>query len=106
MAKVVVHLDEVAKVAMVMSNIENLLAAEPTSEIVLVVNGPAVTTLTSAVWQPFIQAQPQVELDACQNALTSHHVAISDLVAGVTVVPAGVVRIVELEGHGFAYLRP
>jgi len=41
----------------------------PTSEIVMVVNGPAVTTLTGDKWTAFLQANPMVEVDACQNAL-------------------------------------
>ncbi|MFC6181102.1 DsrE family protein [Lactiplantibacillus daowaiensis] len=106
MPKVVVHIDEVAKVAMAMGNVRNLLAALPTSKVIIVVNGPAVTTLTSADWATFITDNPQVEIDACHNALMSHQLVATDLVAGVKVVPAGVVRIVELEAQGFNYLKP
>ncbi|BDZ31278.1 hypothetical protein RA086_08680 [Lactiplantibacillus sp. WILCCON 0030] len=106
MTKVVVHVDEVAKVSMAFSNVQNLLTAAPTSEIVIVVNGPAVTTLTLKSWEDFMTACPQVEVDACQNALTSQQVPITELATGVQVVPAGVVRIVSLESQGFVYLRP
>lgn len=106
MAKVVVHVDDVDKVTMAQGNVHNLLAAMPTSEIVMVVNGPAVTTLTGDKWTAFLQANPMVEVDACQNALRSHQIATTDLVAGAKVVPAGVARIVELETQGFSYLKP
>jgi len=106
MAKVVVHVDDVSKVAMAFSNVHNLITALPTSEVIVVVNGPAVTTLTSDDWAMFMQENPQVEVDACHNALVSHDVSTAELTAGIKVVPAGVVRIVELETLGFSYLKP
>ncbi|ETY73814.1 DsrE family protein [Lactiplantibacillus fabifermentans] len=106
MAKVVVHVDEAAKVAMAQGNVQNLLAALPTSEVIIVVNGPAITTLTTSDWSAFMSANPQVEVDACRNAMNSHQLVPADLVTGVQVVPAGVVRIVELQALGFAYLKP
>lgn len=106
MAKVVVHVDEAAKVVMAQGNVQNLLAALPASEVIMVVNGPAITTLTTGDWTAFMSANPQVEVDACHNAMNSHHLAPADLPAGVQVVPAGVVRIVELQALGFAYLKP
>jgi len=106
MAKIVVHVDDVEKVQMAFSNVQNLLTDLPTSEIFMVINGPAVTTLTSTSWAKFMTANPQVEVDACQNALTSHHVATTDLRTQIVVVPSGVVRLVELEGQGAAYIRP
>ncbi|MFC6164079.1 hypothetical protein ACFP3T_05275 [Lactiplantibacillus dongliensis] len=106
MAKVVVHVDDVDKVETAFSNVHNLITTLPTSEIVIVVNGAAVTTLVDVMWTEFMQDNPQVEVDACHNALVSHQVEVADLVAGVRVVPAGVVRIVELEELGFRYLKP
>lgn len=106
MAKVVVHVDDVEKVQMAFSNVQNLLADLPTSEIIMVINGPAVTTLTSPSWNRFMTANPQVEIDACRNALASHQMSTAELKAQIKVVPSGVVRLVELEGQGAAYIRP
>ena len=97
MTNLVVHVDEPAKVATAISNVQNFLAARPTSTVVVVVNGPAITTLATGAWKPLQQTLPQVEIDACHNA---------QLPASVTVVPAGVVRIVDLQAVGYAYLRP
>lgn len=104
--KVVVHVDEAAKVALAIGNVQNLLAARPNSEVIVVVNGPAITTLTTGDWAPLLTGTPQVEVEACQHAMNSHQVTSADLPATVTVVPAGVVRLVELQSLGFAYLRP
>ncbi|WP_152668316.1 DsrE family protein [Lactiplantibacillus herbarum] len=106
MLKVVIHVDEIAKVTMAIGNCRNLLAVEPTASVVMVVNGPAITTLTTGMWQPLLIELPQITVDACHNAMVSHQVAVEDLAAGVTVVPAGVVRIVELQNQGYAYLKP
>ena len=104
MTNLVVHVDEPAKVATAISNVQNFLAARPTSTVVVVVNGPA--TLVTGAWKPLQQTLPQVEIDACHNAMVSHQMTAAQLPASVTVVPAGVVRIVDLQAVGYAYLRP
>lgn len=105
MVKVVVHVDEAAKVHLAIGNVRNLLAAEPASEVV-VVNGPAITTFPAGAWADLLNQVPQVELDACHHAMVSNQIAATDLPAGVTVVAAGVVRIIELQEQGFTYLKP
>ncbi|WP_421545949.1 hypothetical protein ACLHK0_09685 [Lactiplantibacillus plantarum] len=40
------------------------------------------------------------------NAMVSHQMTAAQLPASVTVVLAGVVRIVDLQAVGYAYLRP
>ncbi|MCH4056825.1 MAG: hypothetical protein LKE89_02615 [Lactobacillaceae bacterium] len=106
MVKVVVHVDEAAKVHLAIGNVRNLLAAEPASEVVVVVNGPAITTFPAGAWAGLLNQVPQVELDACHHAMVSNQIAATDLPAGVTVVAAGVVRIIELQEQGFTYLKP
>ena len=49
---------------------------------------------------------PQVQVEACHHALDSQHLTPAQLPAGVHVVAAGVVRIVELQAQGFLYLKP
>ncbi|RRK11088.1 hypothetical protein D1831_03855 [Lactiplantibacillus garii] len=106
MSKLVVHVDEPAKVGMAIGNVRNFLALRAMSTVVIVVNGPAITTLADGKWAPLLTTLPQVELDACHNAMASHQLTAADLPAGVTVVPAGVVRLVELQEQGYAYLKP
>lgn len=106
MAKIVVHVDDVEKVQMAFSNVQNLLVELPTSKVIMVINGPAVTTLTSLSWNQFMTANPQVEVDACRNALASHQMSTAELNAQIKIVPSGVIRLVELEGQGAAYIRP
>lgn len=106
MTNLVVHVDEPEKVSMAISNVRNFLDLRPTSTVVIVVNGPAITTLTTPAWNDMLQDLPQVEVDACHNAMASHHIQADQLPDGATVVPAGVVRLVDLQDAGYAYLRP
>lgn len=103
---VVIHVDEQSKVALAQGNTQNLLAELPDYRVVIVVNGPAVLSFLTPAWRGFLPAHPNVEVDACANALRANRILATQLPAGVTVVPAGVVRIVELEQQGFAYLKP
>ncbi|GEO70814.1 DsrE family protein [Levilactobacillus acidifarinae] len=103
---VVVHLDEQAKVSLAQGNVHNLLIGLPESRVVVVVNGPAVRSFLTPSWRAFLTDLPEVEVDACANALRANGILAAQLPAGVAVVPAGVVRIVELEQQGFAYLKP
>ena len=106
MTNLVVHVDEPAKVAMAISNVQNFVAARPTWTVVVVVNGPAITTLTTSAWDELWQTLPQVEIEACHHAMVSHQITAAQLPASVTVVPAGVVRIADLQAEGAAYIRP
>ncbi|MGP4117411.1 DsrE family protein [Levilactobacillus zymae] len=103
---VVVHLDDQANVTLAQGNVHNLLTELPGSRVVVVVNGPAVRSFLTPSWRAFLTALPEVEVDACANALRANGILAEQLPAGVTVVPAGVARIVELEQQGFAYLKP
>ncbi len=54
-------------------------------------------------------AHPEVKFDACNNTLSKMEKAAGhklDLLEEATVVPAGVVRLAELQQEGFAYIRP
>lgn len=103
---VVIHVDAQQKVALAQGNTQNLVADLPDYRVVIVVNGPAVLSFLTPAWRGFLTAHPNVEVDACANALHANGILAAQLPTGVTVVPAGVVRIVELERQGFAYLKP
>lgn len=46
-----------------------------------------------------------VKLELCEITRTSIGLPKEKLIAGVTLVPSGVVRLAELQGKGFAYLK-
>lgn len=103
--KVVFHVDEVAKWSGAKKNIHNLKAASPTIQIILVINGAAITGLLAPEHQEFIETT-EAEIHACRNALQGFKISEDRLPAPVTVVPAGVLDLVKLQHLGYAYIKP
>ncbi len=114
--KVVYHLSDAEKVSFVLSNIQNHIAGvggPEYVEIVLVVHGPALKAFHQAAADPAVKQsvdnlkEEGVSLDACANTMKAQKIDISGLLAGFTKVDqGGVVRIAELQGDGYVYLRP
>ncbi len=93
------------------SNIKNYLAhfSENKPQVVLVVNGPGVTLLEkNGEFAGKISEASQLgaEIKVCNNALNAFNLTPEQLCPECTVIPAGVVEIVELQKKGFAYVKP
>lgn len=106
--------DDVARWNLVLNNASNLLAIFGQSKvrIVVVAYGPGLKMLLakSPVGSRIQSLDAEgVEFDACHQTmlkiqrLTGH---LPKLVPQAAVVPGGVVRIMQLEDHGFDYLKP
>lgn len=57
----------------------------------------------------FHQSLPDVKFSACNNTLQSMETAERkkiELLPGATIVPSGVVRLMELQEQGWSYVRP
>ncbi|MDE3176082.1 MAG: DsrE family protein [Pseudomonadota bacterium] len=114
--KVVYHLADLDKVGFVLGNIANHIhgvGGADKVKIALVVHGPALRAfLTSAAAGEVAQAQAGlkgegVEFDACANTMKAMKVTLADLLPGfVAAERGGVVRLAELQGQGYIYLRP
>jgi intracellular sulfur oxidation DsrE/DsrF family protein len=114
--KVVYHLSDAEKVPFVLSNIQNHIAGvggPEYVEIVLVVHGPALKAFHQAVADPAVKQaignlkEEGVSLDACANTMKAQKVDEKGLLPGfVKVDQGGVVRIAQLQGDGYVYLRP
>jgi intracellular sulfur oxidation DsrE/DsrF family protein len=97
-----------------LNNVHNLLEHYGPSdvEIVVVTYGPGLRMLLqdSQVAQRVQSVAAEgVEFDACQNTIKGMEKQLGHALAlnsAAKLVPAGVVRIGELEGKGFAYLKP
>ncbi len=107
---------EAEKVAFVMSNIQNHIAGTGGpggADIRLVVHGPALKNFHALVAdENFTKVVEKVRkdgvgLDACANTMRVQGVKLDDLLPGFVVAEkGGVVRLVELQQQGYAYLRP
>jgi len=106
--------DDSARWTLALNNAQNLLNHYGPSdvEVIVVTFGPGLHMLLkdSKVAQRVQSiAAEGVEFDACHNTMEGMakklgHMPVLNPAAKV--VPAGVVRIGELEGKGFAYLKP
>ncbi|KAF0426685.1 hypothetical protein GBO86_01370 [Pediococcus acidilactici] len=109
--KIIMHIDEMEKWPMVLSNLAHLNEhyAETNNVIELLVNGPAVAALqTSQSQNATIKdaLQPLDQLVVCQNSLKQRQISLDSLISDAKVVPSGVVELVEKQAAGYAYLRP
>ena len=106
--------DEPARWHLVLNNVANMLEymGEDRIQIVVVGYGPGLKMLLpSSKMGKRIAALTQegVEFDACHNTMEGMarklgHMPV--LVPQAVIVPAGVIRIVQLESHGFTYIKP
>lgn len=99
---------------LVLNNVQNMLnyMGEDRIQIVVVSYGPGLKMLLpkSRMGKRIASLSNEgVEFDACHN--TMEHMAhklghMPKLVPDAVIVPAGVIRIVQLQSHGFTYIKP
>ena len=112
--KVAYHLSDVDKVNFVLGNIKNHYDGTAGNvDIVLVVHGPALASfkskgISAAISGRFAGLVRQgLESRACANTMQGMDVTLADLLAGFHAADkGGVVKLAELQGQGYAYLRP
>lgn len=115
--QVIFHIDEPVKWPMVAGNVKNLLnyyadQQQQSVRVEVLVNGPAVEATAQGSQQAptavteILAAGENVTLAVCQNALNGLAIKPERLVAGVTIVPAGVVELAEKQAAGYQYIKP
>lgn len=115
-AKVVYHLADPDKAGFVLNNIRNHINGVGGPEhvkIVLVMHGPVVKSFTDIdavdkTRNAVKKLQDDgVEVDVCANSLKSFDLTMDEMLPGmVEATNGGVVRIAELQGDGYVYIRP
>lgn len=114
--KVVYHLSDPDKAAFVLNNIRNHIdgvGGPANVKIVLVMHGPVVKSFTDIdavdkTRNAVKKLQDDgVEVDVCANSLKSFDLAMDEMLPGlVEATLGGVVRIAELQGDDYVYIRP
>ena len=96
-----------------LNNVINLLKAIPGQEhnLIVLLNGPAVSLLVreeSASFLEMIQglSAQGVRFQVCENALKRFEVSRKSLIPECQIIPAGIVGLIDLQHHGFAYIKP
>ena len=99
----------------VLVNIENhvnVVGWKNIEAIELVVHGPALRTFIAKDIDPEVRGKLDTLLagglrfDACRNTMARQKIELKDLIEGATPVPSGVVRVMELQEAGYAYIKP
>jgi len=109
--KVVLHLNTPAKMTMLVNNVRNLRAKlGKEADIVVVVNGPAVsrfTNLTTSRNQLDELLDLNAQVSICSFALKNRNLSKVQLLEGTTYLEdGGVATLVELQQAGYAYIKP
>jgi intracellular sulfur oxidation DsrE/DsrF family protein len=112
--KVVYHLADLDKVTFVLGNIRNHYdGTGGRVDIALVVHGPALSAFRTAGASAPLSSRfagllkRKLTPYACANTMHGMDIALTDLFKGFLSAEAGgVVKIAELQGQGYAYIRP
>ena len=113
MIKAIFHVDEMPKWNLTLKNVQNLLQLvdTSTSKVEVLANAEAVRFYAmddekELKSQMKNLVQSGVYFAACNNALTAFGIAKEALDPFVTVVPAGVLELIEKQSQGYAYIKP
>ena len=112
--KSVFHADELSKMKLTLENMHNFIAwckeNDVPFEMHLIANSEAVQGFSSSKTlhgEEIMALQGNgARFFVCRNAMGSFHVAESDLLEGICIVPAGVVALAQRQQAGFAYIKP
>ena len=111
--KVIFHIDDVSNWGMLLGNVKNLLDQVNYEDIEIEVlsNGKSVrkydrTTQNDDVELMRELSKKNVKFVACNNSLNSLELIEEDLYDYITVVPAGVLELIEKQREGFTYIKP
>jgi uncharacterized protein len=113
-AKVAYHLSDAERASFVLGNIRNHYEGTAgNAMIALVVHGPALAAFkarsaSAVVSADFAGLQKRgLAAHACANTMRGMDLSLADLLPGFVVAEnGGVVKLVELQRQGYAYLRP
>ena len=113
---VVFHVDSNDKqtLNLAFSNIENYYNAMDSYKdpftVVLLANGPAVQLFVKEETDLAQKSQTLnkrgLNIHLCQNALNKFSIKKENLYDNCSIVPAGIVDLVELQNKGFSYIKP
>ncbi|HAT56121.1 MAG TPA: hypothetical protein DCS74_00895 [Veillonellaceae bacterium] len=109
--QVVFHIDEMEKWKLVLGNVENFLRdiGNDPYNAEIVVNGEAVLFLSEHYPEPVRLeqlSQKQIQISLCRNALRANHIPSSAIPPWMSLISAGITRLITLQAQGYAYIKP
>lgn len=115
MLKAVLHVDEPIKWQLTLANTENLIADVGLENVTLeiIANAAAVKIFGSTeseaarvIEKMKALSNHNVKIIACRNALRANAISEDTLPSYITVVPAGITRIIKKQSEGYSYVKP
>ena len=108
---VVFHVDEMEKWPLVFGNLHNFLRSIEETEAVdlhVVANAAAVRAVKNEEYRAEIRqlAEKKVSFEFCQIAVAGNEIDAKKAAETVTLIPSGILRLVELQAAGCAYIKP
>ncbi|MGL4740020.1 MAG: DsrE family protein [Sarcina sp.] len=111
--KIILHLNELQKWNLAFGNIQNILKAEPQSELEILIHSEPLKNLTiknakelNLYNQLEDFSKKGVVIAACNNTMNAFSLTKDDMCPFVTIVPAGVVELAKKQEEGFSYIKP
>jgi len=113
--KVVFHIDfdDEKRILMALGNFKNLLKEinEESSSLCLLANGSSVKLFLKYMAEDYADdilalAESGVKFYVCNNSLNKFDLNLEDMVPVCEVVKAGVLKLIELQNDGYAYIKP
>lgn len=111
--RVIFHVSDADKWPVALANVQNLLhaASDVSSDVHLLANSGAVAFLNQASNQEQLQRMHNLtELGAqflvCANSLKGHGISQDEVPEWMTIVPVGVLTLIDRQSQGFAYIKP
>ncbi|MDK2989358.1 MAG: uncharacterized protein PWR16_887 [Methanoculleus sp.] len=107
--RVVIHLDEREKAALVLRNAKNLATELEEVEVEIVVHADGVEGIRAGGPNAGLMdmlAGRGVRFVVCENTLRSRNLTMENFPGYVETVPSGIVELVVRQAEGWCYLRP
>ncbi|MBI3028236.1 MAG: DsrE family protein [Candidatus Rokubacteria bacterium] len=115
--KIFYHFNEAdpKKASAVLTNIQNhidVVGWKNIEDLVLVAHGPGLTPFLRKTMDPEVKGKLDrlltggLSFAACEITMQRRSIKVEELAEGVGTTPSGVVRVMELQEKGYAYIRP
>jgi hypothetical protein len=111
------HLNEAdpKKASAVLTNVQNFVDVvgwKNIEALELVVHGPGLRPFIAKGIDPEVRGKVEalltggLKMGACQITMKRQNIKLEELIEGLPPIPSGVVRVMELQEQGYAYIRP
>ena len=95
-----------------MQNYVDVVGWQNIEALELVVHGPGLRPFIVKTIDPEVRAKVEalltggMKMGACQITLKRQNIKPEELIEGLPPIPSGVVRVMELQEKGYAYIKP